>query len=72
MGGVRHVGPRQCTACIATARGTLALRHRRTGVSVSTGRGYYLCTRQAADGQPAVEMFARWLLETIRGARGVG
>ena len=41
-------------------------------VSVSTGRGYYLCTRLAADGQPAVELFARWLLETIGSARDAG
>jgi DNA-binding transcriptional LysR family regulator len=35
-------------------------------VSVSTGRGYYLCTRTAAAGKPAVELFARWLLEMVR------
>lgn len=33
---------------------------------VSTGRGYYLCTRRAADGKPAVEAFARWIAGTIR------
>ena len=38
-------------------------------VSVSTGRGYYLCTRTAAEGKPAVELFARWLLETVRGEK---
>ena len=38
-------------------------------VSVSTERGYYLCTRTAAEGKPAVELFARWLLETVRGVK---
>jgi DNA-binding transcriptional LysR family regulator len=38
-------------------------------VSVSTGRGYHLCTRTAAAGKPAVELFARWMLETVRGEK---
>jgi DNA-binding transcriptional LysR family regulator len=38
-------------------------------VSVSTGRGYYLCIRTAAAGKPAVELFARWLLDTVGGEK---
>lgn len=30
-------------------------------LSVSTGRGYYLCTRHAADGLGAVELFTQWI-----------
>ena len=30
---------------------------------VSTGRGYYLCTRKASDGKQAVEAFTRWVVE---------
>lgn len=30
---------------------------------VSTGRGYYLCTRNAADGKKAVEVFTRWVAD---------
>ena len=29
----------------------------------STGRGYYLCTRNADDGKNAVEVFTRWIVE---------
>lgn len=32
-------------------------------LSVSTGRGYYACTRNAADGENAVELFMRWIVE---------
>jgi DNA-binding transcriptional LysR family regulator len=38
-------------------------------VSVSTGRGYYLCIRTAAADKPAVELFARWLMEAVRGEK---
>lgn len=32
-------------------------------LSVSTGRGYHLCTRNAADGKSAVEVFKRWIVD---------
>lgn len=31
-------------------------------LSVSTGRGYHLCTRRAADGKSAVEVFTQWIM----------
>jgi LysR family glycine cleavage system transcriptional activator len=33
-------------------------------LQVSTGRGYYLCTRRAADGKRAIDVFTRWITET--------
>jgi LysR family transcriptional regulator, glycine cleavage system transcriptional activator len=33
------------------------------GLLVSTGRGYHLCTRSAADGNRAIEVFTRWIDE---------
>lgn len=33
---------------------------------VSTGRGYYLCTRKAAEGNPVVEVFTRWIVEMAK------
>ncbi len=35
-------------------------------LSASTGRGYYLCTRNAADGMSVVEAFTRWVSEMAR------
>jgi LysR family glycine cleavage system transcriptional activator len=35
-------------------------------LSVSTGRGYFFCTRKAADGKNAIEVFRRWIGETVR------
>jgi LysR family glycine cleavage system transcriptional activator len=33
---------------------------------VSTGRGYFFCTRKAADGKKAVEAFRRWMGDMVR------
>lgn len=35
-------------------------------LSASTGRGYYLCTRRAADGNSVVEVFTRWIVDMAR------
>ena len=35
-------------------------------LKVSTGRGYYLCTRKAAEGNPVVEVFTRWIVEMAK------
>lgn len=40
------------------------------GLSVSTGRGYYLCTRKADAGKDAVEAFVRWTVEMARHGAG--
>lgn len=44
-------------------------------LNVSTGLGYYLCTRKAAEGNPVVEVFTRWIVEmakaSTRQKRGV-
>jgi len=35
-------------------------------LSASTGRGYYLCTRNAADGKSVVEVFTRWIVDMAK------
>jgi LysR family transcriptional regulator, glycine cleavage system transcriptional activator len=35
-------------------------------LSVSTGRGYFFCTRTAADGKDAIEVFRRWIGDMVR------
>ena len=41
-------------------------------LSVSTGRGYHLCTRAAAEGKNTVEVFTRWIVEMASPGGGGG
>lgn len=36
-------------------------------LSVSTGRGYYVCTRKAVESNGAIEAFRRWIGQRVRG-----
>lgn len=35
-------------------------------LNVSTSRGYFFCTRTAADGKNAIEVFRRWIGDMVR------